>query len=96
MLLRAEQDDPDFDEYSDSEGSDDGEASTSVLTDSPIHKQKVFLVYESQLLVLLKRCIKCGSLIPSSAITEVKNTGSQLTLNLRCSQGTFRTKEIVL
>ena len=53
-----------------------------------ITKQKKFIVFESNLLELMKYCIKCGAIINSSLTKQIKNTGSQLTLEFHCSKGT--------
>lgn len=95
-IFRAETQDPDFDpdsDYTDESESDDDyveglEDSPPLSATKPLHKQSVFLVYESQLSQLMKYCINCGAFIDSSQTTEVKNTGSQLTLNFTCSKGT--------
>ena len=47
--------------------------------------EKVFLIYESKLLELLKYCMHCGNMLTS--YRELKNTGSQLTLLLKCKKG---------
>ncbi|XP_057290117.1 uncharacterized protein LOC130612777 [Hydractinia symbiolongicarpus] len=47
-------------------------------------KQKTYLVYETCIKELIKYCIKCGSIIDSGSISEVKNTGSQLTYKIQC------------
>uniref|UniRef100_A0A672IZZ1 THAP-type domain-containing protein n=1 Tax=Salarias fasciatus TaxID=181472 RepID=A0A672IZZ1_SALFA len=46
---------------------------------------RVFLVYEDQLNELLLRCMKCGSPIIQEYTKEFQNEGSQLTLELTCS-----------
>ncbi len=50
------------------------------------HKEnRLFLVFEEQLNQLLQRCLKCGSLIVQEEVKELKNEGSQLTLELTCA-----------
>ena len=50
---------------------------------------RTFLVYESNLRELLASCAECGSRINHNLITEIKNTGSQLTLHIECVKGNF-------
>ena len=47
--------------------------------------QKVFSIYESKLLELIKYCLRCGNM-PTS-YRELRNTGSHLTLLLKCNKG---------
>ena len=51
--------------------------------------ERTFLVYESSLRELLASCAECGSRINHNLITEIKNTGSQLTLHIECVKGNF-------
>ena len=48
-------------------------------------RDEVFLIYESKLLELIKYCMHCGNILTS--YRELKNTGSQLTLLLKCNKG---------
>ena len=47
--------------------------------------EKPFLIYESKLLELIKYCMRSGNMLTSCR--ELKNTGSQLTLLLKCNKG---------
>ena len=47
--------------------------------------QKVFLIHESKLLELVKYCVRYENMLTS--YRELKNTGSRLTLLLKCSKG---------
>lgn len=49
--------------------------------------EQTFIVYESQLLQLLQYCMKCGGKILYR--NEMKNTGSQLILHLKCEKGKY-------
>ena len=51
--------------------------------------ERTFLVYESSLRELLASCTRCGTCINHNLITEIKNTGSQLTLHIECVKGNF-------
>ena len=77
------------DDYIESDDDDDDDASEYYYTLSSEKKypcdEQVFLVYESQLVKLLNFCMKCGSVMIYRR--EMKNTGSQLTLMLKCSKG---------
>ena len=84
------QSDPDYIVHS-------SEASQSTLeisqASSASHTEdRVFLVFEKQLKLLLQRCSKCGSLIDiNHDIKELQNEGSQLTLELTCANScTYR------
>ena len=51
--------------------------------------ERTFLVYESSLRELLASCARCGCRIIHNLITEIKNTGSQLTLHIECVKDNF-------
>ena len=51
--------------------------------------ERTFLVYKSSLRELLTSFARCGSCINHNLITEIKNTGSQLTLHVECVKGNF-------
>lgn len=50
-------------------------------------KQRLFIIFESQLKQMLKHCLQCGSLIVTEDTKELQNQGSQLTLELSCVNG---------
>uniref|UniRef100_A0A672G4W7 THAP-type domain-containing protein n=1 Tax=Salarias fasciatus TaxID=181472 RepID=A0A672G4W7_SALFA len=79
--------DPDFTmSYSENSQSTDTQESLHTHTNP-----RVFLVYEDQLNELLLRCMKCGSPIIQEDTKEFQNEGSQLTLELTCSNNcTYR------
>ena len=82
-------DDPSFfpsDDTSD-ESESENEDGFFTLTDTKKYPcdEKVFLIYESKLLELLIYYRRCGNM-PTS-YRELKNTGSQLTLLLKCNKG---------
>ena len=49
--------------------------------------EKVFLIYESKLLELLEFCNQCGQRLIQRK--EIRNTGSQLTLQVVCEKGMY-------
>lgn len=51
------------------------------------HNNRCFIVYGSQIDVLLNRCSKCGSLVNKSTIRESFRKGSQLYLHITCTKG---------
>ena len=94
-LLRSARSDPDYEtdvenvDKADHVVDDDEifEVQTKLQPNVNICKQNTFLVFESNLLKLMKYCAQCGSVIDSSKTKEVKNTGSQLTLRFFCEKG---------
>ena len=74
-------------DFSDSE---ENYTDSSAACDDTIYdtsKNRCFMVYDSQLCILFKRCFRCGSLVDSSLIRELGSKGSQLYLNYTCSSG---------
>ena len=75
------------DDTSDESESENKEDGFFTLTDTKKYPcdQKVFLIHESKLLELMKYCVRYGNMLTS--YRELKNTGSWLTLLLKCSKG---------
>lgn len=67
--------------------SDPSQSNQHPQTSNDSHKDKLFVVFEEQLKQLLHHCMKCGSLIVTEDLREVENEGSQLTMELTCSNG---------
>ena len=51
-----------------------------------------FIVYESQLLKLLRYSVRCGSKL--TKFREIQNTGSQLILQINCEKGKLTLREV--
>ena len=97
--LSTDEQDPDYSvdgneaDYSDGEESD----SESDLEDAcPLSSEQcyacdenTFIEYESKLKELFKYCQQCGSPINQGLMRKSKNTGSQLTLHIKCEKGKF-------
>ena len=89
VLCVRSKDDPSFipgDDTFDESESENEEDGYFTLTDTKKYPcdKKVFLIYVSKLLELMKYCMCCGNMLIS--YRELKNTGSQLTLLLKCSK----------
>ena len=74
----------DTSDESESENEEDGFFTLTDIKKYPCG-EKVFLIYESKLLELIKYCMRYGNMLTS--YRELKNTGSQLSLLLTCNQG---------
>ena len=75
----------DDDDYIPSQVEESTEASENeVDLKEKIRNERTLLVYESKLYQLLQHCPKCGADVDQSLIEEVKNTGSQLHLKIKC------------
>ena len=85
-----EQDDPDYgitdEELSSAEDETESDFENFVcpllLGEKYTCDERTFLVYESSLKELLASCARCGSCSNHNLITEIKNTGSQLSLRI--------------
>lgn len=77
-IFRADKQDSNFqsesncseDSRMDSDSECENENIPPLSSTKPLHKQSVYMVYESQLSLFMKYCTNCGSLIDSSLTTE--------------------------
>ena len=78
-IERSERSDPDFQCY------DEAELILNVPNKHNFRDDRTLLVYESQLKILLARCLNCGAVVINQR--EMKEDGSQYRVRLECLQG---------
>ena len=84
-LRRADTSDPDFQPIPQHERGSPEKITVRLPKEFNFKNNRTFVVYESQLDQLLKRCLKCGG--PIMEKNELKGDGSQYRLRMECLEG---------